>query len=74
MTVLSFLACAKLVQWAKDLGNLVDGIRGGCHDHQTTSLCVCSQVSHIVPYKTEKRSDIMYCCTRGQRSQLMPVI
>ena len=35
---------------------------------------IFSQVSWNVQSKTEKRSDIMYCCTRGQRSQLMPVI
>jgi hypothetical protein len=33
-----------------------------------------SQVSHTVPYKTEKRSDIMYCCIRGQRTQLMLMV
>jgi hypothetical protein len=31
-------------------------------------------VSPPCRYKTEKRSDIMYCCIRGQRTQLMLMV
>jgi len=37
-------------------------------------LSFTNQVSYIVPYKTKRRSDIMYCCTRGQQTQLMPMV
>ena len=37
-------------------------------------LDLTSQVSQNDQSKTEKRSDIMYHCTWGQRTQLMPMM